>query len=353
METTNNVSATETNEVIATTMPAVQEIKLPMASIEVKDAVIKSNISQIVDVAVAVSEELANTVFTGESMEETLKLIKKNRAALNKAKEQMEAKRKQLKKDIMIPYNGYESEHKIGINAIDKALSSMDQQIETLDNEIRETRRKEIRKFYDENCEGVGDFKETLYQKLYDAAWEKSSVKAYKEGILSGIKNYTDGMFSLDMMTGDYQDEAIALFKDTLNLSEAMAFLSRKRKEKEELLAEERERIQLEAQQKAQEEIEAANRRAEEEKAAQKREFERQLEREREIARREAEERIAAERVAQSVVTQPINEDTAEKKSETNKIIFPESYVSVGISKDDWPSVKSYFQSMNIDFIVS
>lgn len=350
--TKQNTLATAEGVDVLATMPTVTQISIPEISVNATQAVITSNIDEIVSVATSIANELANTTFVGETAEQTLTLIRKNRAKLNKVKEAMEDKRKSLKKEILKPYSSYESKQKDCNAVIDNALQIMDKKIETLDNQIRDIRRAEIRQFYDENTEGVGDFKEELYSKIYDSAWEKSSVKAYKEGITVAVKNYLDGMVALEMMTGDFQDEAITRFKETLNLSETLAFLSKKRQEKERLLAAERERIEREAQRKAQAEIEAARKQAEAEKEAERKAMEKEMAQERERIQREAQEKILEERKnaeasmdSQSAVA---NEHATESSS-----VKPDlsDYVPVHIHKDDWPAAKLYLQKMMMNFI--
>ena len=146
--------------------------------------VIKSNLSMIEKSVDKVVSDLKNTTYAG-TREDRIKMMKKDRADCNKAIAALEAERKKQKKIFSKPWDDFEIEVKSLVAKIESAATAIDNQVKTLEEERRSEVRKNIREYYDTISEPVGEFREELYQKVYDASWENvsSSMKAYKDGL--------------------------------------------------------------------------------------------------------------------------------------------------------------------------
>lgn len=253
--------------------------------------VIKSNLSMIEKSVDKVVSDLKNTTYAG-TREDRIKMMKKDRADCNKAIAALETERKKQKKIFSKPWDDFEIEVKSLVAKIESAATAIDNQVKTLEEERRSEVRKNIRKYYDTISEPVGEFREELYQKVYDASWENvsSSMKAYKDGLKKAVDDYVQGINTISSIDApdDIKSEALMRYKNSLDAMASVNYIIAEKQKQEELRKriEEETRRKLEAQK--QREIEEAKRKA----AAEER------------ARLEAERRAEEERARQEEARQ-------------------------------------------------
>ena len=105
-----------------------------------------------------ISESLAkykNLVYSDDSIKEA----KEDRAKLNKFKEAIENRRKEIKALCLKPYNEFETKVKELTKLIDEPILAIDTQIKNFENEQKEAKQIDIKNFYDEV---IVDLKELL-----------------------------------------------------------------------------------------------------------------------------------------------------------------------------------------------
>lgn len=226
---------------------------------------IESNLSLIADSVDRKVEELKNTTYSG-SREDRIKMMKADRADCNKAINAIEDERKKNKKEFAKPWQDFELEVKSLVAKIEEAAKDIDEQVKALEEERRSESRKKIREYYDSIAEPAEDFKETLYQKVYETSWENVNVsmKTYKDALKKAVDDYVQGITTLKMIEApeDIKEEAIKRFKDTLDSMASVKYIAEEKARQEEFRKriEEETRIKLEAQK--QREIEEAKRKA-------------------------------------------------------------------------------------------
>lgn len=227
--------------------------------------VIKSNLSMIEKSVDKVVSDLKNTTYAG-TREDRIKMMKKDRADCNKAIAALETERKKQKKIFSKPWDDFEIEVKSLVAKIESAATAIDNQVKTLEEERRSEVRKNIREYYDTISEPVGEFREELYQKVYDASWENvsSSMKAYKDGLKKAVDNYVQGINTISSIDApdDIKSEALMRYKNSLDAMASVNYIIAEKQKQEELRKriEEETRRKLEAQK--QREIEEAKRKA-------------------------------------------------------------------------------------------
>lgn len=197
-------------------------------------------------------EDYKDLVFT----EETIKEGKKDRADLNKLRTAIDNERKRVKKLCMDPYNKFEQQVKEVLGLIDEPIRLIDMQIKEVELAKKEEKRVEIQKLF----ETIGFQSFVTLDMIWDEKWLNVTVSLAKieEQMKSIMYQIGDAVLTIHKLP-EFSFEAMENYKQTLNLSQAIAEGQRladiqKRKEEARI-----------AQEKAEEE----RRKAEEKKAAQ------------------------------------------------------------------------------------
>lgn len=116
-------------------------------------------------------EKYQNLTFT----EETIKDAKETRAGLNKFKEAIETRRKEIKNLCLKPYNDFEAKVKELTGLIDQPILAIDSQIKNFDNQRIEAKRVDITDFFNS---AIGDLKEILpLEKIFNPKWLNATYK--------------------------------------------------------------------------------------------------------------------------------------------------------------------------------
>lgn len=259
----------------------INKILVPELETNVKETVISGNFEEL-KLAIDNVAKSYEVIQYNDDPDEQIKLMKADRATLNKLKDNIDKKRKEIKNICLLPISEMESQFKELVATLDVPCSRIDNQIKEIEQEMKKKKKKEIMSYYQE----VGvilekDDANFLWKKIYRPEWENKtcSKKKYQDEIRHAIKNYQDGMTALNSLQSDFKEDGIMEFKNSLDLAQAMALINSRQvqqdaaieREKQKLLEEENRKIR-EAQERAREEermkLEEARRA---EKAAQQR----------------------------------------------------------------------------------
>ena len=116
-------------------------------------------------------EKYQNLTFT----EETIKDAKKTRAGLNKFKEAIETRRKEIKSLCMKPYNDFEAKIKELTGLIDKPILEIDTQLKNFEETIKDAKNQDIVDFYNS---AIGDLANILpLERIFNTKWLNSTYK--------------------------------------------------------------------------------------------------------------------------------------------------------------------------------
>ena len=129
--------------------------------------------------------------------EATYKDVKKARAELNKEFQDLEARRREVKKAILAPYEAFEKLYKeCAADAFTKADAELKAKIASVENGIKGAKRDEIVAFYNEYrayCTQVGEYIRSttdFYTAIELAGFEKKRTKTGV--IVRGIRLKSD-----------------------------------------------------------------------------------------------------------------------------------------------------------------
>lgn len=242
-------------------------------------------------------EEYNGAVFTDETMD----IAKRERAALRKLKTQMDSERKKVKNAWMAPYTEFEAQVKELLKLVDKPVDAIDKQVKEYEEKKKQEKLATCKKIYSEE---IGDMVEILsFERIFDSKWlnATTTLKTIREDVYHIVSNTKTQIETIKMMNSDAVEKALEIYRETLDITKAVAHIN-----------------QYEATKREVEEKERKRREAEEQ---------RRLEAERERIREEERARIRQEEEIKQAAKQEAVEELKEVSAETKEsnVILPES----------------------------
>lgn len=172
--------------------------------------------------------------------EDTVKDVKKVRSALNKELKDYEERRKAVKKAIMTPYEQFEAVYKDCISdTYKKADTELKGKIDSVENELKEQKKAEVKGYFDEYLTATGiDF--VTFENANINVTLSASMKSLKEQAKAFVDKIVDDLNLID--TQEHKDEILYEYKQSLNVSNAITTVANRYKAIEEAKAREEER---------------------------------------------------------------------------------------------------------------
>lgn len=201
----------------------------------------------------------ANLVYT----EDQIKEAKADRAKLNKFVQAMEAKRKEIKKQCMQPYEDFEKKMKEITGIVNESIRSIDNQVKGYEEQKKSEKLEQIKALWYEALESDLVPESITFDQIMENRWLNMSVKlpAVKKEMESKLKEIADSMLMLSNLP-EFGFEALQVYKSTLDVAKAvneaqrMAQIQKAKVEREAELA--RMAAEAEERRKAEEEKKAA-----------------------------------------------------------------------------------------------
>lgn len=172
--------------------------------------------------------------------EDTVKDVKKVRSDLNKELKDYEESRKAVKKAIMTPYEQFEAVYKDCISdTYKKADTELKGKIDSVENELKEQKKAEVKGYFDEYLTATGiDF--VTFENANINVTLSASMKSLKEQAKAFVDKIVDDLTLID--TQEHKDEILYEYKQSLNVSNAITTVANRYKAIEEAKAREEER---------------------------------------------------------------------------------------------------------------
>lgn len=278
-------------------------------------------------------DEYRGAVFT----EDTKTIAKAEIASLRRLKKDIEDGRKTVKKKWMEPYDAFDKRMKILSTKVDEPINAINEQVQAFEEKRRQEKREEIHRMY-EDC--VSEYEESrefiVLDKLYDPKWENASVsmKSIKKDMAEKMSAIQTAVSSIKAMRSDKELDALALYKRTLNLNDAIQMIMTYEQNKADALRREEERRQLEEERRIQAEIERA------------RVAEREAIRMEEQIRKEEQEKAEKVKVAAIESLPDISDDDLPFEQPTTVT----AYYRVVATPDELEAVEMAFNSIGVYF---
>ena len=316
-------------------------------------ATIGCNFQEVEQAINARLAEYEGAVFT----EDSKVMAKKEVASLRAEKKNLMDNLREAKRTYMAPWDAFEPRAKALISLYDKPIELIDGQVKAFEEKRIAEKRELIRQVYGELAGDVADI--IPLKKIYSPKWENAGTreKAIREEIGNAAVNARQALETIHGMHSEAEEEALRIYRDTLNLSDAVAHINSYERQKQEILAREaerrhqeelerirrEERERVEAERRAKEEREAALRRAEEEKAA--------------ALRKAEEEKAAALRQAEMEKAAAVEQAREEAAQEVVDSLSPEldgdtvTYeYRMTLTEDAKAKLEMYLDSVGIDY---
>lgn len=218
-------------------------------------------------------------------------VAKKEVAALRKLKKEMDDRRKMVKKEWNVPLVEFEDKVRTLLSMVDVPINQIESQVKAFEEEQKKQKQEKVKALYEEL---IGDIREYLpFAKVYVPSWSNitTSMKKVREELLAKIDAVQKDLFTIQSMQSDAVSKALELYKNSLNVTEAVQYINQFEQQKQEILEKERKRAAEEEERRRQAELERV--RMEERKRVE--EEERIRKEAEEKARKEAEEKLQTE----------------------------------------------------------
>lgn len=182
---------------------------------------------------------------------------KKDRAELNHKFDDLDTRRKEIKKSYMQPFDEFETKVKEIGKIITDASETIDKQIKVFEDAERQKKKDEISQFYNSVIGEIGNY--LSFDRIYDTKWENKAVsmKSIKESIESLISSTVLAINTIKAINSEAVDKALEQYQKDLSLTNAIAYINRYEAQKAEILAKEEARRKAEEEAKAEQEKES------------------------------------------------------------------------------------------------
>ena len=160
--------------------------------------------------------------------EDTIKDAKGDRAQLNKLREAIETRRKEIKKACMEPYNVFEGRVKELVGLIDRPIGAIDGQLASFEEKRKEEKRKQIEEAYaalvSDTIKGIMPL-----ERIFDKKWLNATMSMPKveEAIIGWAKRVNADLLALDTVEEVYKAAVREIYVSTLDIEAAMAHRKR------------------------------------------------------------------------------------------------------------------------------
>lgn len=253
-----------------------------------------------------------------EVTEEVLAERKKDVTTLRNMAKAIDDKRKEVKNSLMIPYVEFEKKAKELIEIINEPIELINKQVKEYEEKQKAVKKQ---KAYDYYLQKMGGQSETLeFDEVFKESWlnVNTSFKSIKNDIDTAVENRIADIETIKAMESEVEEKAMATYKATKRLADAVKVINEYKAQKEAIL-------------------EAEKRRVREEEERRKREEERKVREDQErLAREQRERELAAERERQAEIERIRAEERAKARDEFAKSQSHQEPTKVESRKEEW-----------------
>ena len=165
-------------------------------------------------------EDYKGLVYT----EEQIKEAKADRAKLNALATAIDSKRKEIKRQCLQPYEAFEAQIKDLLALIKEPVTLIDTQIKDFEEEKKKKKLEEVKELFEKLKTEAGeelefvDFEQIFEDKFLNASISLKMVETVISNKFNSIKCNLKTIADLK----EYSFEATEVYKDTLNINEAL-----------------------------------------------------------------------------------------------------------------------------------
>jgi hypothetical protein len=192
-------------------------------------------------------EQYKGLVYT----EDQIKEAKADRAKLNALATAIDGKRKELKKQCLQPYEQFEAQIKDLLAVIKEPVALIDAQIKGYEEEKKQKKLEEVKALFEKLKDAAGEeLKFISFEQIFEDKFLNASISLKMvETVISNKFNSIKCNLKTIAELKEYSFEATEVYKETLNLNEAlekakyMVDIAEKKKAEEERKEQEKEEV--------------------------------------------------------------------------------------------------------------
>lgn len=230
-------------------------------------------------------------VFTEDKKKEAKETV----AALRKNKKAFENRVKEVRSEYMAPYEAFFRQARELADMFDEPICFINGQIDDFERKRIEEKRLLIQQLYRECIADMVDF--LPLSKIYNPKWENTTTtpKAIRADMMNYKEDAKKAIAAIKEMHSDAEEPALDMYKESLDLTKCILYITNHEQQKAAIIAREQERVRREEEERIRREEREkleAERRAEAEKAELMRQAEIDRQRSVEAAREEAAQEV-------------------------------------------------------------
>lgn len=164
-------------------------------------------------------EKYQNLVYTDDTIAEA----KQDRAKLNKFKQALDAKRKEIKAQCLAPYEAFEAKVKELLALVDKPALAIDAQVKTYEEKKRAEKRAQIVEFWDAQESDVKDL--VALDAVFDQRWLNVTytIGKIETEITEFLTKVEDELALLHEIDTEFEEQVIRVYLQEFSVAKAMA----------------------------------------------------------------------------------------------------------------------------------
>lgn len=176
---------------------------------------IKWNFNELKTAIATKVEDYKGLTYTDEQMTEA----KKDRAELNRFRSALDAKRKEIKKRCLAPYEAFEAQMKELTRLVDEPIAMIDGQLTEYDNRLRAEKEEQIKTLFE--SEQFQPF--VTLDRIKDPRWlnRSYSLKQVEQDLRDRKEQISNDVYLLNKLPES--KAALVIYEQTLNLRAAQA----------------------------------------------------------------------------------------------------------------------------------
>jgi len=192
--------------------------------------IIEEQLHQIKEQVTAATNEALSLVCT----DETVKTVKQKRADLNKAFAAFEERRKEIKAEILAPYDAFEKVYRDCVTEPFKtADTELAGKIADVENGLKDEKAAALAEYFNEyrNSIGLSEEDATLYKARINVTLS-ASLKSLKDKATAYLDQTLEDLQMIDLQ--EYRDEILSEYRRTGNAAQSITIVNQRHKEIEE-----------------------------------------------------------------------------------------------------------------------
>ncbi len=159
--------------------------------------------------------------------EDAIKDAKADRAALNKLKNAMESRRKEVKAACNAPYDNFKRQYDEVLAMIQKPINAIDQQIRAFDDKRKDEKLEAITEFWNQNVGECGSY--VSFKQVFDTKWLNATFPMgdIHNAIMAAFIKTEDDVKAIRDLHSEFETAALDEYAQTHSITAAIGKIRR------------------------------------------------------------------------------------------------------------------------------